>query len=162
MAKIDGSDMIMTEIADKDEVIPAETAVILQSPTGLFSLTPSDGDAVTFTASDNQLQGTDSEMAAPENCYVLSGKSADNSVTGVGFYQFSGPLAAHKAYLTIGGGSSALAPKRLRFVFNGENAATGIENTSASFGESEKRLENGQLIIIKNGVRYNAQGQIVK
>ena len=162
VAKIDGSDMIMTEIADKDEVIPAETAVILQSPTGLFSLTPSDGDAVTFTASDNQLQGTDSEMAAPENCYVLSGKSADNTVTGVGFYQFSGPLAAHKAYLTIGGGSSALAPKRLRFVFNGENAATGIENTSANFGESEKRLENGQLIIIKNGVRYNAQGQIVK
>ena len=39
---------------------------------------------------------------------------------------------------------------------------TGVENTSAKFGGSEKILENGVLYIIKNGVKYNAQGQIVK
>lgn len=158
-ATISGSDMILNKVADGGQVIPANTAVILRSTSASVVLTPTDAAAVEVSAA-NQLRGTDSEMAAPANCYVLSGKSADNSVTGVGFYQFSGTLAAHKAYLTIGG--AAPAPKRLRFVFNGENAATGIENTSASFGGSEKRLENGQLIIIKNGVRYNAQGQIVK
>ena len=158
-ATISGSDMILNKVADGGQVIPANTAVILRSTSASVVLTPTDAVAVEVSAA-NQLRGTDSEMAAPANCYVLSGKSADNSVTGVGFYQFSGTLAAHKAYLTIGG--AAPAPKRLRFVFNGENAATGIENTSASFGGSEKRLENGQLIIIKNGVRYNAQGQIVK
>ena len=87
--------------------------------------------------------------------------SVAGDVTGVGFYQFSGTLAAHKAYITVSGGVAS-APKKLRFVFNGENAATGIENASAKIGGSEKRLENGQLVIIKNGVRYNAQGQIVK
>ena len=39
---------------------------------------------------------------------------------------------------------------------------TGVENTSAKFGGSEKILENGVLYIIKNGVKYNAQGQVVK
>lgn len=159
VAKIEGTDMIMTQIASEDQVIPANTAVILQSPTGSFSLTPSDGVAVTFDSDKNQLLGTDTEIAAPANCYVLSGHSTAGDVTGVGFYQFSGTLAAHKAYITVS--SSAPAPKRLRFVFNGENAATGIGNASETL-KSEKRIENGQLVIIKNGVRYNAQGQIVK
>ena len=159
VAKIEGTDMIMTEIANGSQVIPANTAVILQSPTGSFSLTPSDGAEVTFDSDKNQLQGTDSEKTAPANCYVLSGHSTDGDVTGVGFYQFSGTIPAHKAYITVSG--SAPAPKRLRFVFNGENAATGIGNASETL-KSEKRIENGQLVIIKNGVRYNAQGQIVK
>jgi hypothetical protein len=150
--------MVMTPIANGAQVIPANTAVILQSPTGSFSLTPSDEDAVTFTSSDNQLQGVDEATAAQPNCYVLSGHSTDNSVTGVGFYEFSGTIPAHKAYL-INSGSSA--PKRMRFIFNNEQQATGMENAAEAL-KSEKRIENGQLIIIKNGVRYNAQGQVVK
>ena len=160
VAKINGSDMVMTEIAKNDEIIPANTAVILQSPTGSFSLTPSDGSEVTFTPSDNQLHGVDEATAAPANCYVLSGHSTDNSVTGVGFYEFTGTIPAHKAYLTVSGGA-AYAPKKLRFVFNNEQQATGIDNAAEAL-KSEKRIENGQLVIIKNGVRYNAQGQIVK
>lgn len=157
VAKIEGTDMTMTEIAKNDEIIPANTAVILQSPTGSFSLTPSDGSAVTFDPAANQLQGVDEDAVAPTNCYVLSGKSADNTVQGVGFYEYHGTLAAHKAYLIYSGSG---APKRMRFIFNNEQQATGIDNAEAL--KSEKRIENGQLIIIKNGVRYNAQGQVVK
>ena len=158
VAKIEGTDMTMTEIASGAQVIPANTAVILQSPTGSFSLTPSDESAVTFDLAANQLQGVDIETAAPANCYVLSGRSADGNTTGVGFYEFSGTLAAHKAYLIYGG---AGAPQRMRFIFNNEQQATGLDNTNSAV-KSEKRIEDGQLIIIKNGVRYNAQGQIVK
>ena len=45
-----------------------------------------------------------------------------------------------------------------------ENIATAIKNTdaSANLGGLEKRFEKGQLVIIKNGVKYNVQGQIVK
>lgn len=161
VATISGEDMNLTKVVDGGHVLPANTAVILRSTSASVTLTPTDDDAVTVSA-ENALRGTDSEMAAPANCYVLSGRSSDNSVTGVGFYQFSGTLAAHKAYLINSGGPGLAPQHRMRFIFNGENAATGIENTSASFGGSEKRLENGQLIIIKNGVRYNAQGQIVK
>ncbi|MBR1473756.1 MAG: hypothetical protein IJ602_05800 [Paludibacteraceae bacterium] len=160
VATISGEDMIMNKVVNGGEVLPANTPVILKSNVASLSLTPTDDAAVTISA-ENALHGVDEATDAPANCYVLSGKSADNSVTGVGFYQFSGTLAAHKAYITVSGGV-AYAPRKLRFVFNKENTATGIENTSASFGGSEKRLENGQLIIIKDGVRYNAQGQIVK
>ena len=45
---------------------------------------------------------------------------------------------------------------------NAPSSATDIENTSAKFGGSEKILENGVLYIIKNGAKYNAQGQMVK
>ena len=158
VAKIEGTDMVMTPIANGAQVIPANTAVILQSQTGSFSLTPSDGSAVTFDPAANQLQGVDEDAVAPTNCYVLSGKSADNTVQGVGFYEYHGTLAAHKAYLIYSGSG---APKRMRFIFNNEQQATGIDNAAEAL-KSEKRIENGQLIIIKNGVRYNAQGQVVK
>ena len=39
--------------------------------------------------------------------------------------------------------------------------ATGIENTSVE-AKAIKTFENGQLVIIKNGVRYDATGAIVK
>ena len=156
-ATISGSDMILNKVADGGQVIPENTALILRSTSSPVVLTPTDAAAVTVSV-PNLLQGTDSEKAAPTNCYVLSGKSADDSVTGVGFYEFNGTLAAHKAYLIYGGSS---APKRMRFIFNNEQQATGIDNAAEAL-KSEKRIENGQLIIIKNGVRYNAQGQVVK
>lgn len=42
-----------------------------------------------------------------------------------------------------------------------ENTPTAIDNTAAD-NKYNKTLENGMLIIEKNGVRYNAQGQIIK
>ena len=159
VATISGEDLNLTKVVNAGEVLPANTAVILKSTSASVVLTPTDAAAVTISAT-NDLHGVDSETAAPANCYVLSGHSTDNSVTGVGFYEFTGTIPAHKAYLTISGGA-AYAPKKLRFVFNNEQQATGIDN-AAEVLKSEKRIENGQLIIIKNGVRYNAQGQIVK
>ena len=159
VATISGEDMIMNKVVNGGEVLPANTPVILKSNVASLSLTPTDAAAVTISA-ENALHGVDEATAAPANCYVLSGHSTDNSVKGVGFYQFSGTLAAHKAYITVSGGA-AYAPRKLRFVFNGEQQATGVDNAADGI-MSEKRIENGQLVIIKNGVRYNAQGQIVK
>ena len=159
VATISGSDMNLTKVVNAGEVLPANTAVILKSTSASVVLTPTDAAAVTISA-DNDLHGVDFETAAPANCYVLSGHSTDNSVTGVGFYEFTGTIPAHKAYLTVSGGA-AYAPKKLRFIFNEEQQATGMENAAEAL-KSEKRIENGQLIIIKNGVRYNAQGQVVK
>ena len=156
-ATINGSgDMVLAKVAEGGQVLPANTAVILKANTASLSLTPTDGSAVTVSAA-NQLLGVDEPTAAMANCYVLSGHSTDNSVTGVGFYAFSGTIPAHKAYLIYSGAS--LAPShRMRFIFE---TTTAIDNTDAAV-KSEKRIENGQLIIIKNGVRYNAQGQVVK
>ena len=159
VATISGSDMILNKVADGGQVIPENTALILKSTSPSVVLTPTDDAAVSVSA-PNQLLGTDSEKTAPDNCYVLSGHSTAGDVTGVGFYQFSGTLAAHKAYLIVS--SSAPAPKRLRFVFNGEQTTTGVENVQGDKVQCTKVIRDGQLYLMYKDTMYNVQGQIVK
>ena len=156
VATISGEDMNLTKVADGGQVIPANQAFILKSTSAAVSLSITDAAPVTVSAT-NHLHGTDTEMAAPENCYVLSGKSDDNTVTGVGFYKYTGTLAAHKAYITVSGGV-AHAPRKLRFVFNKENTATGVDQVSSDQVQSTKFIRNGQLIIRHNGREYNVLG----
>ena len=151
VADLSGANLLLTKIAEEGEVIPANVAVILKSTVTPFTLTVSDADAVTFTAT-NDLQGSDTQIATPVNCYVLSCK---NNL--VGFYHYTAAnLNAHKAYVVYSGSQ---APGRMRFIFD---QATGVENIQGDNVQSTKMMENGVLYIIKNGVKYNAQGQIVK
>ncbi len=62
------------------------------------------------------------------------------------------------AYFTITT-SSGVAP-RMRVVAN-ENAETGLDNITTGV-KTVKAIENGQLIIIRDGVKYNVQGQVIK
>jgi hypothetical protein len=149
--------MSLTKVVSGGEVLPANTPVILKSNVAEIELLPTNAEAQPVTAT-NHLRGTDTEMEAPANCYVLDTHTADNNVSGIGFYQFSGSLIPHKVYVIR---DESGAPKRLHFVFNNEQQTTGLDNTNSAV-KSEKRIENGQLIIIKNGARYNVQGQIVK
>jgi len=167
IAKYDNvnGEMQMTKIAEGAQVLPANTAVILRGPSASFDMTESDETPVSFTKINN-LKGVMSATPTSNNLYqqyyVLSGHSSDNSVQGVGFYTFDGTIPAQKAYLIIlSNGNAGAPPRRVRFVFEEEQTATGIDNTNANV-KAEKRLENGMLIIEKNGVRYNVQGQIVK
>ena len=41
-------------------------------------------------------------------------------------------------------------------------AATAVEDVTTAVSNVEKHLENGQLVIIKNGVKYNATGSVMK
>lgn len=47
------------------------------------------------------------------------------------------------------------------YFFKGSGSGTDIENTEDSV-KAVKMIENGQLVIIKNGVKYNVAGQQVK
>ncbi len=94
------------------------------------------------------------------NNYILQ-----NGAEGVGFYKVTGDpvctLAPYRAYLRCGynamaGGSSA--PMRIRFQ---KDTVTGVENAQAAT-DVQKLLINGQLYIIRDGVTYTIQGQIVK
>ena len=152
VADLSGANLLLTKIAEEGEVIPANVAVILKSTVTPFTLTVSDADAVTFTAT-NDLQGSDTQIATPANCYVLAGTDGV-----VGFYHYTAAnLNAHKAYVVYSGSNQA--PRRMPFIFD---QATGVENVQNSDIRSQKVVENGQLIIIRNGVRYNAAGQNVK
>ena len=152
IATLDGDALNLTKIAEGGDVLPADNAVILKASGSSITLTPSDEAPVTFDVTNNLL-GVDEATATPANCYVLSGEDGV-----VGFYQYSGTnLNAHKAYVVYS--TSAGAPRRMPFVFD---SATGVENVQGDKVQSTKVLRDGQLMIIRNGVEYNATGQMVK
>ena len=78
----------------------------------------------------------------------------------------SNPLKPFRAYFYVDVESStpSNAPKYRGMparIVEGKNVATGVENAQSA-NQCTKVIVDGQLIIIKNDVRYNAQGQIVK
>ena len=72
-------------------------------------------------------------------------------------------IAPNRAYIDMDA-ITPVAPAQgaKRRVIATYNQATGIKDASATFGGSEKILENGVLYILRDGKKYNAQGQIVK
>ena len=164
VADLSGSDLVLTRIAVAGQVIPADEAVILKSSAANYTLAMSFEVPVSVSA-NNDLEGvdaattvTDIDGLTRQNCYVLSGTNE----YGVGFYKInSDNLKAHKAYVKYAGLQNN-APKRMRFVFNQEQTATDIEDVQGDKVQSTKVIENGVLYILRDGVKYNAQGQIVK
>lgn len=95
--------------------------------------------------------------------YVLNNQGGN-----VAFYQVRDDgcsVAPYRAYLSCSHDASnngANFAPRMRIVFH-KDATTGVENTeSAKMGRSTKFLREGQLIILRNGVEYNANGALIK
>lgn len=55
-------------------------------------------------------------------------------------------------------GGSAFLPKT---TFTYTEGTMDVENTEIGKARSVKRVENGQLVVIKNGVKYNALGSVI-
>ncbi len=77
------------------------------------------------------------------------------------------PLKPFRAYFTVNvdAGQSAGMPVRRGMpahIGGPAQILTGVENVQGDNVQGTKLMENGVLYIIKNGVKYNAQGQIVK
>ena len=75
--------------------------------------------------------------------------------TFVGWYDNA--EGAGEAYTVIPAGWAGT----LYAIWEVEGPATALENIAVE-GKAVKAIVNGQLIIIKNGVQYNAQGQVIK
>ncbi len=154
-AVISGSNLHLSEVAAEGDVLPKGNAVILRSSVKNYTLTPSDATPVSV-GDDNDLEGKDDAIATPAKCYVLS---CENNL--VGFYQYGAAnLNPHKAYVIYEAPNpQSPAPRRMPFIFD---QATGMESIQPSAVSSQKVLRDGQLIIIRNGVEYNANGMMVK
>ncbi|MBR1480698.1 MAG: hypothetical protein IJ609_02045, partial [Paludibacteraceae bacterium] len=67
-----------------------------------------------------------------------------------------------RAYFRVADGAAAtMAPVRRMSFDRGAGVTTALDNSAADAAQS-KRLENGRLVIVRDGVRYNALGQVVK
>ena len=71
-------------------------------------------------------------------------------------------LAEYRAYVSPVVYARAAMPGRKLLTIGGNKTPTDIESVSATFGGSQKILRNGQLLIIRDGKTYNAQGQLIE
>ena len=170
---VSGGDFILHPLAFDGGIIPAGTAVVLESETPTYRLISVTGSAAAYTGR-NDLIGRDNDIAVSslgsdaDRVYVL-GKEfwiGGNRQVGMGLYRYTGTtLAAHKAYMILdasGNPGSPIQTAPVRFLFKHEQMPTDVENIQENNESCTKVIRDGQLIIIKNGKEYNAQGQIVK
>lgn len=163
-ATAEGNSLNMNAIPRVGEVltIPADNGVVLrreraneEDNISFILLTPSQKSESEHMAG-NVFRGYENNnvtVLAPS--YVLYGDKNH----GVGFYRFGG--ATYQAFRAFyHPASNASAPARISLNFNHSGQTTGVEKVSAELGGSGKTVRNGQLIILRDGREYNAQGQL--
>ena len=162
LAKLTGSAMNGNEInLNFDDVTAIEAGVpYLFLPTA--DIAPCYFPAVTINADASRVINTTFfKMTGIYNPTVLTSDDyflgADNYLVQV---TDENPLKPFRAYFTVVENSGAgNAPARV--VFN-QSELTGIDNTNVNIN-AEKCIENGQIVIIRDGIRYNVLGtQIAK
>ena len=135
-------------------IIPANTPVVLKaSSSAAFDLTLSYATAGTVDGTNN-LHGTAAATSTPSNSYVLGYQNSETA-----FYAFTGAtIPANKAYLQINGGAALAGGIRIVEAENNTTAINAVEDEV----EAVKFIENGKLLIRKNGIVYDATGCIVR
>lgn len=149
--------MTLTEVASKQ--VPANAGVLVKSAsaTATYSFIAS-----ASALEHNMLRAASVAKEATGFVFYKLAYASDEK-DALGFYYGAADGAAftsraNSAYLAVP--ASAGAPAHFLFE-DSADVATSVENTE--IGEDVvKLIENGQLMIIKNGVRYNALGQLVR
>ncbi len=149
---------------NKVDNVPAGTPVLLYKDGGATEDIPVMTGAA--AVSDNDLVAGNSTTAT-EGVATTDGGYTNmilNNVGGnVGFYFANGQtVAANRAYLHI---ATTLAPDavggaRMTMRFAGDNitSVANVEAAAEAKAKEGKFIENGKLVIVKNGVKYNAAG----
>ena len=169
-ADYDGENLNLT-IAEETDIVAGKPYLIKwpygenitsMTFTGV-TVTASTGSTVTKGTGNSQVKfvGTigRSTLPAGEENYLFV--AANDNLK----YAQAGDVSSMKgfrAYFIVGENSTDIphqAPARLVIA---PKMPTAVENVQGDNAQSTKVIENGQLYIIKNGVKYNAQGQIIK
>lgn len=154
---ISGTTLTVGKTYTAGNVVPAGTALLVEGSEGTYDpvVAESDDDAPT----GNLLKGSDlSETTTGGAKYYKLAN--DTGLHGLGFYWGAANGAAftngaHKAYLALSGKPSA----RSFFSFF-DNDVTAIDRiATTTLRKDGKFIENGRIVIMKNGVKYNTVGQ---
>ena len=122
------------------------------------------GEAAIEAGNHNSLQGTFTQIdPAEDNILVGNYMLVNNIIKKCGI---NCGLYANRAYFVATELEGLDAPqsqmpgrKRITMGTESENTATGTEDIVTPEGTTLKLIENGQLVIIRNGEKFNAQGQ---
>lgn len=96
-----------------------------------------------------------------DKALAAAGEKVTLTVTPASGYQIASVKLDDESLVAEEGVYSFIMPAKAVNVTASFSQATAVENAEAAV-KAVKVVENGQLVIIKNGVRYNAQGAVVK
>lgn len=157
-AEQDGSTVTLNLLPES--TIPAKAGVVVKGAQGTHILTATGAETSDL---GNLFSGTKeptlkSAISAEGVVYVLSLSQSSVAAPVFGAFTSEEAIPASKAYLLV---EQAGAPDVIRFVVGEEQQGTGLEMSAEESGVV-KMLRDGQLIIIREGVEYNALGQVIK
>lgn len=158
----EGLGLYLDELAANAELVAGKPYIFLATSdeieiicTGEAVINPVDGKAgLTGTFTKIQDLQTSDQSNTLEGNYMI----ADNKIWLCGTSCW---LNANRAYIDKDGVPTTEQPKLAgrRRVCMGENTTTDFENITNGENNTIKVIENGQLFIIRNGEKYNIQGQ---
>ena len=128
---------------------------------GAFTTSAEGGLAVFYQPNGDSERGVE--------VYVYGELVEGTDLTGSGA-KIDGIRPAYAGYITLPAGSYDAGDVVIKLVVNTSNIfgvsieklqGQGVENAEATI-KAIKRYENGQLVIIKNGVKYNALGTVIE
>ena len=163
IAKVDGSKVKLTKIAEGGNELTAGTPVIVYADGAdvdeTFYGIPTE-DWTLAKAFDLWGILAESSKTVPANAYVLQTQGGIQA-----FYKLenAAPGALNRCYVKV---TEPNQNARLTITFEGEDP-TGINAIEAAEAEDGalkdgKYLIDGKVILVKNGVKYSANGQILK
>lgn len=117
--------------------------------------------ASTVVSGPVTLQGIFSPIALQANDYsTLFVGAPDPAGNNLYYPSADGTLKGFRAYFKIADDVAPSAPlRRARFVINEQQVATELDATGQLVEPLRKQIQNGQLIIIRDGVRYDVLGR---
>ena len=152
----EGTGLYLDQLAAGTQLV-AGKPYIFKATASEITVTYTDEAVVAPVAGANGLTGTFTDIATGDAALVDNYIIAQNQIWVAGA---GNSLPANRAYI-----NATLVPKTeqpklagRRRVCMGENAATGLDNITNGEDTTIKVIENGQLVIIRNGEKFNAQG----
>ena len=161
---------IYSIVAKNDRGIMIESVASMQAGVPYIFLATADLLKVTYAAgeaqpaiSNNGLVGNIDEdrVDVPVGSYILSNNLL-RQVTNFGY----GHIGKNRAYIDLAevpveGSEPAPAPgaRRRSIAIQPSGVTTDLDNLNGEAAGTLKLIRDGQLVIIRDGVRYNAQGQ---
>ena len=144
--------------SDVLETVPANTPLLLNATEGNYNI-PVVASSSTDVSGNLLKAGTGAAVSAEggKTKYVLAAVGEPAVATFLRINETPATVPVGKAYLEFSG---AVPAPSLRIVEEDQNA-TGIDNIEAS-DKAVKFIENGRILIKKNGIVYDALGRIVK
>ena len=156
-----GADGVLAKTSVKGGKVAANTGLLLKGSEGTVTIPVATSG--TDYSTTNKLVGVTSETAGvAAGIYVLL-NGVDDTSGPVGFYKTANAftISANTAYLPADF-TSGVTPAREAYFFDGVTGINEAEAATEAVVKEGKFIEGGKLVIFKKGMKFNANGQVIK